>query len=41
MKLMCWDINIVHRPDSQLVHAAYWSCLGSDIKYDPLLCDHL
>jgi hypothetical protein len=41
MRLMCWDVNIVHRPDSQLVNADYWSRLGSDIKYNPLLCDHL
>jgi hypothetical protein len=25
MRLMCWDVNIVHRPDSQLANADYWS----------------
>jgi hypothetical protein len=41
MRLMCWDVDIVHRSDSQLVNADYWSQLGSDIEYGLLLCDHL
>ena len=26
MRLMCWDVDIVHRPDTALVDADYWSC---------------
>ena len=36
MGLMCWDVDIVHRPDSELVDADYWSRLGVDIKFEPL-----
>ncbi len=25
MRLMCWDVDIVHRPDYKLVDANYWS----------------
>jgi hypothetical protein len=25
MRLMCWDLDIVQRPDSQLVNVDYWS----------------
>jgi hypothetical protein len=41
MRLMCWEVKIIHHPDSQLVDADYWSQLGSDIEYDPLQRDHL
>jgi hypothetical protein len=41
MHLMCWDVDIVHRPDVELVDANYWSCLGMDIVYDPLLHDYM
>jgi len=41
MRLMCWDVDIVHRPDVELVDADYWSRLGADISYDPLLLDYL
>ena len=41
MRLMCWDVDIVHRPDTALVDADYWSCLGMDLDYDPLLRDYL
>jgi hypothetical protein len=41
MRLMCWDVNIVHRPDHKLVNADYWSCLGIDVEFDPLFCDYL
>jgi hypothetical protein len=41
MHLMCWDIDIVHRPDVELVDADYWSWLGVDINYDLLLRDYL
>jgi hypothetical protein len=36
MRLMCWGIDIVHRPDLHLVDANYWSCLGIDVNFDPL-----
>ena len=36
MRLMCWDVDIVHRPDTELVDADYWSRLGVDIDFDPL-----
>jgi hypothetical protein len=38
---MCWDVDIVHRPDVELVDADYWSRLGVDIVYNPLLCDYM
>jgi hypothetical protein len=41
MLLMCWDIDIVHHPDVELVDADYWSWLGVDINYDLLLRDYL
>ena len=28
MRLMCWDVDIIHRPDVELVDADYWSRLG-------------
>ncbi len=36
MRLMCWDVDIVHRPNMELVDADYWSRLGVDIELDPL-----
>jgi hypothetical protein len=36
-----WDVNIVHRPDVELVEANYWSRLGVDIIYDPLLRNYM
>jgi hypothetical protein len=41
MRLMCWDVNIVHRPDSELVDADYWSRLGANLNFDPLFCRYL
>jgi hypothetical protein len=41
MRLMCWDVDIVHRPDTKLVDANYWSRLGMDLKFDPLLRSYL
>ncbi len=38
---MCWDVDIIHRPDLQLVNADYWSCLGADINFDPLFRNYL
>jgi hypothetical protein len=41
MRLMCWDVDIVHQPDVELVDADYWSFLGVDIVYNPLLHDYM
>ena len=41
MRLMCWDVDIVHRPDTELVDADFWSRLGTDIEFDPLFRDYL
>jgi hypothetical protein len=41
MRLMCWDVDIVHRPDHELVDASYWSRLRVDIEFDPLFRDYL
>ncbi len=41
MHLMCWEVDIFHRPDVKLVDTDYWFCLGVDIAYDPLLQDYL
>ena len=36
LRLLCWDIDIVHRPDTELIDANYWLCLGVDLDFDPL-----
>ncbi len=41
MHLMCWDVNIVHHPDVELMNVDYWSWLGVDVNYDPLLRNYL
>ena len=41
MRLMCWDVNIVHRPDTELVDADYWSRLGINLIFDPLYRKYL
>jgi hypothetical protein len=33
MRLMCWDVDIVHCPDSELINANYWSRLGTVRRY--------
>ena len=38
---MCWDVDIVHRPDTELVDADYWSRLGVDLNFDPLYQKYL
>ncbi len=37
MWFMCWDMDIEHRNDTFLGDADYWSCLGADLCFDPLL----
>ena len=41
MRLMCWDMTIVHRNDTHLADADYWSRLGEDICFDPHFRDYL
>jgi hypothetical protein len=41
MRLMCWDVDIINRPEAQLADADYWSRLGVNIEYNPLLCNYL
>jgi len=41
MHLLCWDVDIVHCPDTELVDADYWSRLGIDIEFDPLFKEYL
>ena len=41
MRLMCWDVDIVHRPDTELVDADYWSRLGVNLTFDPLYRKYL
>ena len=41
MRFMCWDMDIDHRNDIHLTDANYFSRLGSDLYYDPLLCDYI
>ncbi len=36
MRLMCWDVDIVHCNNIHLTDAGYWSRLGADICYKPL-----
>ncbi len=35
MRLMCWDMDIVHQNDFPLVDANYWLRLGADICFNP------
>jgi hypothetical protein len=41
MRFMCWDMDIEHRNNIHLTDADYWSRLGADICYDPLLKDYI
>jgi hypothetical protein len=41
MRFMCWDMDIEHRNDIHLTDADYFSRLGSDLCYDPLLRDYI
>jgi hypothetical protein len=38
---MCWDVDIAHRPDVELIDADYWSRLGADLNFDPLYRKYL
>ena len=41
MRLMCWDVDIVHRPDTKLIDADYWSRLGVDLDFNPLFWEYI
>jgi hypothetical protein len=41
MRLMCWDVDIVHRMNNFLVDADYWSRLNADLCYDPTFHEYL
>ncbi len=41
LRLMCWDVDIVHQNDKYLVDADYWSHLGTDLCFDPLFKKYL
>jgi hypothetical protein len=41
MRLMCWDVDVIHCPDLHLINADYWSWLGINIDFNPLFWDYL
>ncbi len=41
MRLIRWDINIVHRNDHYIMDADYWSHLGTNLCFDPLFKTYL
>jgi hypothetical protein len=41
MRLMCWDVDIVHRNNSYIMDADYWSRLGADLCFNPLFKTYL
>jgi hypothetical protein len=41
MRFMCWDMDIKHRNDHWLPNANYFSHLGADLCFDPLLKDYI
>ena len=41
MRLMCWDVDIVHQNNSYIMDADYWSCLGANLCFDPLFKTYL
>ncbi len=41
MHFMCWDMEIEHRNDDWLTDADYFSRLGANLCYDPLLYDYI
>jgi hypothetical protein len=41
MHFMCWDMEIEHRNDNWLNNVDYFSRLGANLCYDPLLCDYI
>ena len=41
MRFMCWDMDIEHRNDHWLTDADYFSRLGADLCFDPLLKNYI
>ena len=41
MRLMCWEVDIMHRPHTELVDANYWSRLGVDLDFNPLFREYI
>ncbi len=41
MRLMCWDVNIVHQNVHYITDADYWVCLGANLCIDPLFKTYL
>jgi hypothetical protein len=41
MRLMCWDIDIIHQNDMHLANADYWLQIGKDVCFDPYFRDYL
>ena len=41
MRLMCWNMEIVHRADLYNQDADYWSRIGEDLCFDPLMRKYL
>jgi hypothetical protein len=41
MRLMCWDVDIIHRANKFLVDTDYWSQLNADICYNPTFRKYL
>jgi hypothetical protein len=41
MRFMCWDMIIKHRNDVCLTNTNYFSWLGADLCFDPLLTDYI
>ena len=40
MRIMCFDTDIYHRNGDWLGDADYWSRLGTDLCFDPLLKEY-
>ena len=41
MRLMLWSVDIVHRKADHLVDANFFSRLGGDLCYEPLVKEYL
>jgi hypothetical protein len=41
MRLMGWDVDIVHQNNNYITDANYWSRLGADLCFDPLFKTYL
>jgi hypothetical protein len=41
MRLMGWDVDMVHRNDHYITDADYWSRLGANLCFDPLFKTYL